>query len=158
MGTITAFIFVGTSHQNHVGINPTHFISLSENDRPCLILRKIEDNKEIIRIIPTIECMIDDIHFLVYSFILNKNYTNYEYNLKEMYQLFTDDERKTIYDEVKNGLQGIEIKLVFNILNGSSLLNQLDKIKNYPNDFEVTLPKFKKEFNHLTGKIEHISF
>ena len=154
MGTLTAFVFVGTSHPNHGGINPTHYISLSENNKPCLTLKKMEGNEEIIRIIPTVECMIDDIHFLVYSFILNKKYTDYEYNNKEMYELFTEIERKNIYDEVKIGLQETGIKLVFNIFDGSTLLNQLDKIKQYPNDFEVTTPKFKREFSQWKGKTE----
>jgi len=152
MGTLTAFVFIGTSHQNHGGINPTHYISLSENSRPCLQLRRMDNNKEIIAIIPTVECMVDDIHFLVYAFVLEQKYKNFDYNLKEMHQLFTDDERKSIYDEVRNGLKGINIKLVFNILAESTLLNQLDKIKQYPNDYEVTTPIFSKEYSQWKRK------
>jgi hypothetical protein len=154
MGTLTAFIYIGTSHPNHSGIIPTHFITLSENDRPCLQLKSIDTNKEIISIIPTIENMIDDIHFIVYSFVLEKGYTDLNYHLKEMSQLFTEEERKKIYEEVKKGLQNMDIKIVFNILDGSSLLNKLDSIKLYPNDYEVTTPVLKKEYSHWTQKTE----
>ena len=146
MGTFTAFIYIGKSHPNHSGIIPSHSIILSENSRPCLQLNSIENNKEIIRIIPTIENMIDDIHFLVYSFVLKKNHTDFNFHLKEMYQLFSEEERKKLYEEVKNGLQNTELKIVFNILDGSSLLNKIDCIKQYPNDYEVTTPAFKKEY------------
>jgi len=155
MATLTAFIFVGTSHPNHGGINPTHYISLSENDRPCLILRNVENNQNIIRIIPTVDCMIDDIYFMIYSFILKKNYTNYDFNMKTMYDLFTDEERELIYNEVKTVLSGIDMKVVFNILDGSTLLYKLDKIKQYPNDYEITTPIFRKEYNQWSGKTEN---
>jgi len=158
MGTLTAFIFIGTSHPNHGGINPTHCITLSENSRPCLILKGIDDNEEIIRIIPTIENMVDDIHFLVYSYVLKKNFTNKDFHLKEMYELFTDDERKIIYDEVKSGLKSIDIKIVFNILDGSTLLNQLEKVKEYPNDYEITTTVMKKEYHQWAGEIEKKEF
>ena len=158
MGTLTAFIFIGTSHPNHGGINPTHCITLSENSRPCLQMKRIDDNEEIIRIIPTIENMVDDIYFLIYSFILKKNYEKQEFHLKEMYSLFNADERKSIYNEVKKELLDKNIKIVFNILKGSTLINKIDEIKKYPNDYEVTAPLFKKEYNQWTGKIEEKEF
>jgi len=45
------------------------------------------------------------------------------------------------------------IKVVFNLLAGSHLLNQIDRIKSYPNDVEITRPSFKKEFNHWNQQI-----
>jgi len=135
MGTLTAFIFVGTSHPNHGGINPTHYMTLSENSRPCLELRSFDDNKEIVRIIPTIENTIDDIHFIIHSFVLKKNTSNQDFNFKEMYELFSDDERKLLYEEVKTGLKDINMKIVYNLLDGSVLLGQTNKIKEYPTKY-----------------------
>ena len=45
------------------------------------------------------------------------------------------------------------VKVVFNILDDSHLLTQLDAIKKYPNDFEVTLPVMKKEYNAWSQKV-----
>ena len=42
MATTTATILIGRAHQNDSGINPTHFIQFTENDRPALILQAIE--------------------------------------------------------------------------------------------------------------------
>ena len=154
MATLTAFILIGNSHPNHGGIIPKYSITLAENDRPCLRLASMDSNKEVIKIIPTNKNLADDIYFLVYSFILKKNYENRDFNSKEMHELFTDEERNKIYDEVKTGLCGFNMKIVFNILVGSTLLGQLDKIKEYPIDYEVTTPLFRKELDHWTGKVE----
>ena len=55
MATTTATILIGRAHQNDSGINPTHFIQFTENDRPTLILQAIEGESKKVVIIPTIE-------------------------------------------------------------------------------------------------------
>ena len=35
MATLTPQILVGIPHPNHGGINPSHFLFLSENNRPA---------------------------------------------------------------------------------------------------------------------------
>ncbi len=57
MATTTATIFVGHSHQNGGGINPTHLIQFTENDRPALILSDMDGKNERNVIIPTVENM-----------------------------------------------------------------------------------------------------
>jgi len=140
MASLTAFIFIGTPNIYHGGIIPTHYITLSENNRPCLTLKMFDKEKEILRIIPTYENIIDDIYFLIYSFVLTKKYRINDFHLKEMYEVFSKEERNSIYNEVKQGFLDINIKVVFNILAGSTLLIQLDKISQYPNDYEITTP------------------
>ena len=153
MGTLTSFIFIGYSHPNHGGINPTHCISLSENSRPCLVLRNI-DGKEIDKVIPTVECMVDDIYFMIYNSVLKLYKQDFIFNGKEMYSLFNSDERNGLYNEVKTKLVNLDLKIVFNILDGSSLLNRIDDIKNYLIDYEVTIPKIRREYSHSTKKVE----
>ena len=154
MGTITAFVYIGTAHPNHGGINPSYCITLSENSRPCLKLMDFESNSEIIKIIPTIENMIDDIYFLLSSFIVNKKYNKDDFYLKEMYEIFTEDERKQLYSKIKNELKDINLKIVFNILDESTLLNQLEKVQQYSIDYEITTPLYRKEYNHWTKRTE----
>ena len=61
-------------------------------------------------------------------------------------------------DKIIEYIKTYDLKTVFNILAGSKLLNQMDRIKDYPNDFEVTTPKFRKEYSYQTGKEEFIEF
>lgn len=104
MATTTATIFIGQAHQNHSGINPTHFIRFTENDRPALILQTLDGNSENKVIIPTIENTVDDIYLMIAVFILKKvNPSKEIHNLqrKSFYDIFDKQERLALYVESK---------------------------------------------------------
>ena len=156
MATTTATILVGHAHQNGSGINPTHFIQFTENDRPARILRDIKGKDSIKVIFPTLENTIDDIYLMISVFILKKINPLKELhteNRKSFYEIFNKQERIELYEKSKIILQDTKIKVVFNVLDGSHLLNQLDLIKQYPNDYEVTVPFIKNEYSSWTGKV-----
>jgi len=66
MATMTAQILVGRPHTNHDGINPTHYLFLSENSRPAWVLvsqnifPKEQRDHSRITWIPTVENMLED--------------------------------------------------------------------------------------------------
>jgi len=157
MATITAFILVGTAHQKQSGIIPNHYITLYESENPSLSLYSFDNNKEIIRIRPSINKLVDNIYLLIHTFVLKADVNSVNgMNGKEIHKLFNDRKRDITCEKIMKNLKTYELKVVFNILTGSKLLNQLDRIKDYPNDFEVTTPIFRKEYNEQTGKIELI--
>jgi hypothetical protein len=159
MSTITAFILIGEAHENHSGIIPTHYIALYESDHPSLSLQKIDSNKEIIRIRPAEEKLVDNIYLLIHTFILNAEINSFDsMNGKEIHKLYNDRKENMTYEQIMENLKTHDLKVVFNILVGSTLLNQLDRIKDYPNDFEVTTPKFRKEYSNQTGRVEYTEF
>ena len=159
MATITAFILIGTAHQNHSGIIPTHYISLYENDHPSLSLYKFDSNKEIIRIRPNAEKLVDNIYLLIHTFILKAEVNSTDgMNGKEIHKLYNERKENMTYKQIMENIKTYDLKVVFNLFVGSSLLNQLDRIKEYPNDFEVTTPKFQKEYSNRTEKVEFIEF
>jgi hypothetical protein len=156
MATTTAIILVGYAHQNNSGISPTHIIRFTENDRPALILQNLEGDKDHKVIIPTLENTVNDIYLMIAVFILKKVIISKEihnFNRESLYDILDENERFTLYSETKKIVEETNIKVVFNILDDSHLLNQIDVIKTYPNDFEVTLPALKKEFNAWANKI-----
>ncbi len=147
MATTTAVILVGSAHQNDSGINPTHIIQFRENSRPSLILQSLDGKNESQIVIPTIENTIEDIYLMIAVYILNEIHPIKELqnsNRDSLYEIFSKEERYLLYDEIFKVFERVRAKVVFNILDGSLLLNQVDTIKKYPNDFEVTLPKMKK--------------
>lgn len=155
MATTTAIILIGKAHQNSSGINPTHLIRLSENDRPALILQTLEGNEKSIVIVPTLENIVDDIYLMIAVFILNgiKPTKNINNNKRiSIDEILDNSERRSLYTESKKLIEKIEIKVVFNILDGSHLLNHIDIIKSYPKDIEITISTFKKEFNAWESK------
>jgi len=86
LSTITAQILIGTEHPYHGGINPTHYLFLSENDSPAWILVNENITGEISdfeRVIwnPTTENMFEDALFMINLYI-EKNKTLIAY-LKE---------------------------------------------------------------------------
>lgn len=161
MATTTAIILIGQAHQNHSGINPTHLIRLTENDRPALILQSIEGKEEPIIIVPTVENMVDDIYLMISVFILKGQNPGKELQTKErksIYDILSEQERFALYEKTKDLIQTAKIKVVFNILDDSHLLSQIDIIKQYPNDFEITVPYIKNEFNAWSGKVTFKEF
>lgn len=141
MATTTAIILVGNTHQNDFGIIPTHLIQLTENSRPALILKDIDGKYETIVIIPTLENTVDDIYLMIATFILKKIKPAKELNDphgESLYDLFTDEERFNLYKNALEVFQTNNVKVVFNILDGSHLLSQITSMKKYPNDFEIT--------------------
>ena len=156
MSTTTATILIGHAHQNDSGINPTHIIFFTENSRPAIILQSLEGKSKNKIIIPTVENTVDDIYLTIAVYILNEIKPSkelYNSNRDSLYDLLDENERINLYNETLKLFEKIRVKVVFNILDDSHLLSQLDAIKKYPNDFEVTLPSMKKEYNAWTQKV-----
>ncbi|MDD3093600.1 MAG: hypothetical protein PHS38_08660 [Bacteroidales bacterium] len=156
MSTTTATILIGRAHQNHGGIIPTHLIQLTENSRPSLLLQPIEGPSDVKVVIPTLENIVDDIYLMVTVFILNKikpakDIDNWE--RLSMYDLFDENERSSLYEESRRIIKDTSIKIIFNIFEGSHLLNYVDIIKEYPNDLEITLSTLKKELSAWSDKL-----
>jgi hypothetical protein len=158
MSTTTALILVGRSHPNHSGIIPSHHIRLTENSRPALILQSLDEtDSEPIILIPSVENTIDDIYLMISTYILKLVHPSVELHTKELisiYDLVDSVERHDLYTSSKKCLQAIDMKVVFNILEHSMLLDQIQRIPKYPIDFEVTTPLMKKEYDRWTNKTE----
>ena len=156
MATTTATILIGIAHQNNSGIIPTHIIFFNENDRPAIIVKSLEGKSEDTIVIPTIENTVDDIYLTIAVYILNVLKPSIEIanvNKESLYDILDQNERIKLYEEVLELFKKNRVKVVFNILDDSHLLTQLDSIIKYPNDFEVTLPVMKKEYNAWSQKV-----
>ncbi|HPD63892.1 MAG TPA: hypothetical protein P5050_00840 [Bacteroidia bacterium] len=162
MASRTAIILVGTAHPYHSGINPDYIIMLSENSRPALILQSLDEpDKEPVVVIPTIQNTVDDIYLMISVFILKKldpGKSLYTPDRKSMYDIFSDNERMELYEKSREIIKDFNFKVVFNLLEGSLLLSQFESMKKYTNDYEVTVPAFKNEYNIMTGKTEFRDF
>jgi hypothetical protein len=161
MATTTATILIGHAHQNDSGIIPSHLIRFTENDRPAFILHSLESIEENKVIIPTIENTIDDLYLMIAVFILNKMEPAIVLHSKErksIYDIFDEKERTELYKKTKLIIEESNLKVVFNLLEDSLLLNQLHIIKQYPNDYEVTVPYMKNEYSAWSGKVTFKEF
>ena len=154
MATLSAFAIIGEIDEKG-NKNRTHFLVLSDNDRPCLELFK-KDSNYLAKIIPTPENMLDDIYFMIYTFVLKlkcfeKDFS--EKSAKSMYGLFSNEERTSLYNEVKLGLENKNLDIEFYVWSESRLCNKLDNVALYPVKYDITtfssFKKFVKEYEKL---------
>lgn len=157
MATITSTIFIGTSHPNHSGINPSHLILLSENSIPSFILYNLSVKQKEIILIPTIENTMHDLFLIIAIYVL-KSLPQFDSKKnarkKSLYDIINESERKNLYSQTKKLLKKNRIKVVLNLFEGSHLLSQLNQLKEYKIDCEVTTTTLKREFNVWSNKIE----
>ncbi|RKZ30120.1 hypothetical protein DRQ33_08150, partial [bacterium] len=134
MATLTAQILVGRPHPNHGGINPTHYLFLSENDRPAWMLfdqnifRKERQGYSKITWIPTVENMLEDALLMIAIHILKnreivemaKGFSSkIESKRVELYSNFNESQRNMLYQKCR------EIsdfpKIIISVFRGSTI-------------------------------------
>ena len=144
MASYTAQILVGSPHPYHGGINPTHYLFLSENDRPAWLLYPYRNTKEKqITWIPTLDSMLEDAFLMISIFILKdkeivrifKESTCKIPSKNQRYKDITIDKRFFLYEKCKE-LKS-EKRIIFTVLKESTLMNNLRVIKEY--NLNVTL-------------------
>ena len=138
MATFTAQILIGTEHPYHGGINPTHFLFLSENDRPAWILTNENitgENPDVEKIVwnPTTENMFEDALFMINLYIekdktliayLKENHKKINFNTNNISipEILDKKELEKIYQLNLDLLKkNKSIKLVVSIFADSSL-------------------------------------
>jgi len=138
LSTITAQILIGTEHPYHGGVNPTHYLFLSENDRPAWILVNeniIGENSGIERIVwnPTTENMFEDALFMINLYIeknktliayLKENHKKINFNTNNISipEILDKKDLEKIYDFNRDLLKkNKSIKLIISIFSDSSL-------------------------------------
>jgi len=168
MSTFTAQILVGQKHSNDSGIiNISHTLFLSENSRPAWILLptdffgKQEQSEPQITWIPTIENMLEDALLMIGLYVLKdekllkfaeKYFVNPRKNFTELYQDITQENLLELYKQTRLIESGHKITL--SVFQGSSILNQLQVLKNYKNDIEVCQSVYSKEYSHCSKQFE----
>jgi hypothetical protein len=153
MATLSAQILVGSPHPYHAGINPTHYMFLSENDRPAWILvdqnifQEEQGSFSKITWIPTVENMLEDAILMVAIHVLKdreilriaKN-VNIRTDAKwvEFSSNLDDPQRNRLYKKCR--VISDFPKLIISVFKGSTIENQLSVLDHYKMDVEVCRP------------------
>ena len=165
MATLTAQVLIGTPHQNHGGIEPTHYLFLSENSRPAWILvpENIfnEESAEFKKItwIPTMENMLEDALLMIAIHVIRDEEIR---NLAERYFRNETTEWAELYEDIDEGdLEslrekcreiGNRYKIVITVFEGSSARSDVKILENYKMDVEVCTPTYYRLFSSWTGE------
>ena len=161
MATFTAQIMVGTPHPNHGGINPTHYLFLSENSRPAWVLvpqnvfeREQPNRSSKITLIPTLEHMLEDAFLMTAIFVLEDEeicrlarqfFRNKERNWVELYNDVDPEHLEVLYEKCR-ALPNNH-KLVITAYDGSSIRSQLHVVGEYKMDVEVCVPFYSRWYS-----------
>jgi len=165
MAALTAQILVGTPHQNHGGINPTHYLFLSENSMPAWILvpenvfseGSAKFNK--ITWIPTIENMLEDALLMIAIHVIKdeeicklsqKCFTNKTIERAGLYQDIDEKDLKSLHEKCRE--TGTRYKIVVTVFEGSSIRNHLGVLENYKMDVEICTPTYFRLYSSWTGE------
>jgi hypothetical protein len=160
MATVTAYILVGTAHQNHGGICPAHQLLLSENSRPAWSLYTMHSAQPQAVWIPTVENMLDD-GLLMAGLLVVKDpalvaaAAAFRRNYADRAELFEDiseDDRHRLYELCR--AIGPETKLVVTVLEGSSLASQLAVLRRYSLGVEVCQSIYRREYSAWSRAVE----
>ncbi|MGX8797672.1 hypothetical protein ACR6HW_16670 [Fusibacter sp. JL298sf-3] len=143
MATFTAQILIGHDHEYHGGIIPSHGLYLSENSRPVWILKNLDlyeegNDKQIIRWVPTLDNMLDDAMLLIGIHVIKdetvikvaREFCNADnLNELELYEAFTPEDLKTLYELVRT--TRIEYSIALTVFNESHIINQYKVLDYY---------------------------
>lgn len=162
MATLTTQILIGRPHPNDGGIIPSHFLFLSEGNRPAWVLinQNLEQTEQHesskITWIPTLENMLEDallmiaVHVCKNSELLDKaKYFNkkIQTDLIEMYTDLKDTQRKELYLECR-GITNYP-KLIISTFSNSSIEGQLPILEQYKMDVEVCSVNYSRLYSSL---------
>ena len=166
MATLTAQILVGTSHQNHGGIEPTHFLFLSENSAPAWVLVPENvfnpENTNINKItwLPTVENMLEDALLMIainvlkdkeISELAKEHFKRDIHGSLALYQDIDPSALKTLYQKCRKLKNRYEI--VLTVLEGSSIRGQLKVLNSYGIDMEVCTPRYFRNYSAWTDEV-----
>ena len=128
MASFTAQMLIGKSHPYHGGINPTHYLFLSENSRPAWIL--VPQNfiyKDVvletkITWIPTLDSILEDAFLMIALYVIKdkqivnmakKYLSSNQKDWAELYDDITIDNRFQMYEKCQKIKSDIRIIGIF---------------------------------------------
>jgi hypothetical protein len=158
MGSITAFMLVGDSHQNHGGILPSHKLLLWENSRPAWWLQPFDGGEPTIWI-PTVDDMLED-GLLMAALLAVRDPAlvaaaaafRCDYAKRaEFYKDIDEADRRRLYTLTRK--IGPKTKLVICALEGSTITNQLGVLEQYAYGVEVCPVVFAREYSEWNRKV-----
>ncbi len=164
MATITAHALIGHAHPHHGGVNPTHRMYLSENDRPAWILlpETLGDTASAswdtkVTWIPTLDNMLEDALLMVALHILkdaelisvaHQSFRDVNADHVTLHENITSDDLERLYTTCRRVTH--QYKLALTVLEGSTISRQVRVLEKYPMDVEVCTVRYARSYSEWT--------
>ncbi len=161
MSAITAQILVGRAHPDRRGIEPTHYLYLSENGKPAWILvsqniaePESSSSEKRVTWIPTGENLLEDALLMIAIYVLKvpeiielaKNY--FKNGFHDFLNLSDEIERETL-KKLHEKCRHIDdfYKLAITVFEGSTIHPQLKVLEKYKMELEVCTPRYYRLYS-----------
>jgi len=131
----------------------THYLVYTHGDRPCFELVSEDKNQGEKMIIPSKDTFIDDMFFMIYTFIFKK-YPDNDFSGNQIKEIITDEkERRSLYQKIQEFLKNQDIDIDFYISEDSSIFDQISDIKHYSNNYKVFITSSHEDFCRFYNKV-----
>ncbi len=169
---MTAQILVGRAHQNHGGINPSHYLFLSENSRPAWVLvpqniftESRENESKKITWIPTLEYMLEDALLMIGLYVLEdeklcdlaeKYFKDFKAKRVALYDDIREEDRKHLYQECRK--LDYDFKIVITTFDSKRF--NFKFLEEYSMDLSICTPDYRRWYSvwdkevHIKGSLE----
>jgi hypothetical protein len=151
MSTTTAIAMIGDAHSYDGGVSAKHLLYLTENSRPSLQLFRLQTNAQEPRLglvaiwTPTVENILEDLLLLIAAAASGDSALRQEIlrsvAADELSKLclygIAEERRKELYGLLLK--TKLSTKLVLTLLEGCTLLNQIDRLPQYDLDCELCI-------------------
>jgi hypothetical protein len=163
MSTTTAVALIGDAHPYHGGVSADYLLCLTENSRPSLQLFRLRADGQRTRLdlvaiwTPTVENMLEDVLLLIGTAVCGDSVLRAEVlshvGADELSRLYisslADEHRRKIYALLQK--TKLNDKVVLTVLEGCTLLNQVDRLPEYDLDCELCISS-RAAVRPLAGK------
>lgn len=163
MSSTTAIAAIGDDDPNDGGISVSYLLHLTENSRAILQLFRLQTNPQELRVellarwTPTLENMLEDLLLLIGTAVCGDLILRAELlshigadDLTRLHlDSLPDEHRREIYRRLQK--KKFSTKVVLTVLEGCTLLNQVDRLPEYDLDCELCISS-RAAVGQLSGK------
>lgn len=146
----TAQVLIGQSNLDNGGVIPEYQLFLSESNKTLLLMKELKGTNEWVWY-PSKDSILDDIFLMISIIVFREIKVQHPENLSLM-DHYTEKERFDSYELVKGRSQYWDKKIFLNVFDSSFIDDQLDHIKEYNCDVELTKTRYIRESNPDSGE------
>jgi hypothetical protein len=146
-----AQILIGAHQLGHGGIIPEYQLFLTDGKENLMLMRELQGPGEWIWH-PSKDSMLDDIFLMISTIVFGENKVDHPEKLSLM-DRYTEKERFDFYEKVKNNSNHWNKKIFINLFDSSSIIDQLEQVREYNCDVEITKTRYLRESDSQSGKI-----
>ena len=146
-----AQILIGAHQLDHGGVIPEYQLFLTDGKESLMLMKELQGSREWIWH-PSKDCLLDDIFLMISSVVFEESKVEHPEKLSLM-DRYTEKERFDLYEKVKNNSKHWKKKIFINLFDSSSIDDQLEQVREYNCDVEITRTRYLRESDPQSGKI-----